>query len=102
MANKGPHILELELVDGYGESSECFYYLTDVEDPIADREDLTFEALADLHKRYPNEKRITNSGYHHWRILMSGEESEKYYNYYQEAGRLLTTLRRAGFSFLRR
>ena len=68
------HLLELELVDGYGEHSEYYYYLCECDSPIIDGTDnLTDAALNNLHVRYPNEKRICNSGYHHWRIFKSGQ-----------------------------
>ena len=96
MANKGPHILELELVDGYGERSDFYYYLTTVDNPVT-REDLTAEALADLHKNYPNEKRICNGGYHHWKIMVSGPVSDTLYNYYKKTVEHLEVLRGTGF-----
>ena len=92
---KRTYLLELELVDGYGESSSYYYYLAVCVTPVRDGE-LTEEALADLEKAYPEEKRIGNSGYHHWRVVANGNNAQSLYNEHRLVQTAIADLRKNG------
>jgi len=95
------YLLKLELADGYGMHSDYKYYIINCSTYPVDQKlgKLDLETLESLRKKYPNDQKIHNSGYHRWSVIGLGSESvvNSMYKVYQETMKNTAMLRQLGF-----
>lgn len=93
------YLIELDLVDGGGESSTYYYFLIDTPHyPVENYSDLTQEGLNAMksHKNRYGYSYGVNSGYHNWKVLERGVAAELTYNMYLETVKNMKALKRRG------